>query len=384
MLDRLPVELLRTIVREAAPVTHDYAAYKTRQRTLKHLSRVSRALRPVAQEALGEVVVAHLLEFVHIMGCIKGDVGFLHLITPLCLRNEWHRIAPTLTVLVLRSHTLVPDNAIEYPHELSICKSLRDLSLGLMELDLDNLKNHPHLRRLTLFDCRLSCDGLPPVFASLVELSIRNSEIEDDLDLDRFFSPHHLPALRLLAAIDLRTSSEPDSARFQPTPSAWDRPPFLVTGGDTPAGWPALGSLDPARTLWFLDLEGADGTELDLPYFPPHLYLTAGPFLYDPEGEYEEDLLAQRLSNIGTALARRRVEVESRGITTLVLPAGLGDLEDEGVKDGLERVMRAVDAKRVLWEEGGLESFSAVPEVFFEHERRMAERAQKKQKKHKK
>ncbi|GAA6027209.1 hypothetical protein JCM8097_002486 [Rhodosporidiobolus ruineniae] len=363
MLDRLPLELLQAIVREAAPITHDYNKYKTRQRILKRLSLVSRALRPVAQEVLGEVVVAQLLEYICPMGAPTDDDDFLHLLTPRSLREGWHRIAPALTVLVLRPCLVVPENPVTYPTELALCRSLRDLTLGQIELELD-------LRRLVLYDCKVACPAVAPIFPSLGELSLRHITFDGPIKLTRFFSKRHLPALRLLAAVDIQKSGTPKSARFVPDLGAWDDPPFFVVGGDNAAGWPALDKVDPLRTLWTLDLEGSDGGRLDLPYFPLHLYLAGNPFFYDDEGEAELDLMFNHLVSISGALLRCRERDPSQRPSTLILPHGLAAHEHDDIEDVLSDFLRDFEGATILWEEGGLESFSAVPEIFLEHQRR--------------
>ncbi|BGP15171.1 hypothetical protein JCM10213_008689 [Rhodosporidiobolus nylandii] len=150
MLARLPVELLKPILRFAAPLDYTPELYKERRKTLRSCCLVNSTLRELAQPMLPEVFAVEREEDVELVKAL----------------------GPAVKLLVV-------DGGEEDEHlrrsarrAIRACPEVHELRVrGWFELDLGGLLPITSLRRLVIVYCRLVLDS-PLSLPTLTEISL--------------------------------------------------------------------------------------------------------------------------------------------------------------------------------------------------------------------
>ncbi|GAA6027245.1 hypothetical protein JCM8097_002520 [Rhodosporidiobolus ruineniae] len=191
----LPVELLKPIVREAAPaVFAGNEQYKQRRATLLNLCLTSRTFCEIAQPMLAEV-----LQTRHQPGMGQGRASPPFYPVP---KDVGAVIAPQVIALdVLNQHWINGRMPLAY----LACTSLRDLSLGGMLIQLRFVAKLPQLRYLALESCEIDLGnyGSMPAFPLVEQLSVSDCVVYHyDYGLGDFFSPKYFPKARAFAVLD--------------------------------------------------------------------------------------------------------------------------------------------------------------------------------------
>ncbi|GAA5823643.1 hypothetical protein JCM11251_000708 [Rhodosporidiobolus azoricus] len=304
MLDRLPVELVELIIRQAAPLNYDTQMYKARRKLLKSCCLVNRTLRQVAQPMLTEVV--------EVDGLPTASHAY-----PLGMAGQVRLLA-----IVKRDAEMV----------VQACANLVDLRLVKVaeEFDLGLLAGSPHLKRLLLERSPFFCpDDL--VLQSLVELSFRGdiywSFYETYTDLNSLLHPSQVPSLRALAIALCTGDSWADDYKLPVfRPSLLKQLEMLsIDLGDITVE--RLTSLHPAPTLcniYWAELEHLCA----VPHLPPFLHIYDLDHLGGAEDREEDlDWAIEALRNVRHFTSHledlSRLSPPRRDLRLLVLSAAL-------------------------------------------------------------
>ncbi|GAA6027198.1 hypothetical protein JCM8097_002476 [Rhodosporidiobolus ruineniae] len=211
MLSRLPVELLRLIIREAAPLEYRSSTYKDRRLTLMSLCLVDKRTRAVAQPVLPELLKIDLY---------PADASNAFALSPFqpVAPEAWARVAPSIAMVVLSNpHSIYG----KLPQAVLSLPALRSITFDGVRFRIAHLAALPNLVSLVVADCLISADPPPSPFQALLQLSLNETYIVGEAEqAELLLSPGTFPLLRDLAVASLNIVDETYSqlpAALQPS-----------------------------------------------------------------------------------------------------------------------------------------------------------------------
>ncbi|GAA6027185.1 hypothetical protein JCM8097_002465 [Rhodosporidiobolus ruineniae] len=339
MLSRLPVELLRLIIREAAPLEYRSSTYKDRRRTLRSRCLVDKRMRAVAQPMLAEVVEALVYTLVPVGGPLPGDKQQSYVLAPSVLREHWSKIAARIRILRVRPRCADQRKYIHFPDE----------SLAFVFFALD---------------CYIFMSDVPLVFVALEELSLCRATLKNPLHSD-LFSQRCFPSLRVLALVNVTVTSDQPIVPLTIDGASWVKPPLCVLQDQ----YGSFGvNLHPSRRVSFLDL--SQTAVHSCSPCAEHLYLSIKFTDLSLSSHRDIEIIKSGLQNIASMVKARLANSSAARLSTLVIPSSLDSVVHIETVAVSKAVLELFRSGTVLHEDETMASDSAIPRVLVEHQAR--------------
>ncbi|GAA6027201.1 hypothetical protein JCM8097_002479 [Rhodosporidiobolus ruineniae] len=360
MLSRLPVELLRLIIREAAPLEYRSSTYKDRRSTLRSLCLVDKRCWAVAEPMLDEVLRLEASTDANDDEQREFKLAGAHA----------HHLT-RIQVLALASRGYL--SGLTLPASILSCTSLSLLDIGGADVRLGELASLPSLRRLITWDCCIEIDPFRPL-KHLEEFSLVFSDVHCRTHtVATVFTPAYLPALRSLVPC---SGGAPGGARADLSPRSF-KDHLLVFGVFLDDVWQYSREdlqLDAVVVLAALD----EPFILSLSSLPANLAV----LISRSEGADGRCWSPSNAKNALVTLLSSLQHLHSAGSTrlhTLSLPRALLDppfSTFDGLSEARERIIKQCEEWKVVVLDGDdcLDIDSCMPEAFMEYRREVKAR----------